>query len=348
MKNKLTIGLVSGLLIALMLSACQPEPRSLTVLTHDSFAISEEVIRQFEEENNIEVNFVLSGDTGSSLNKMILTKDAPLGDIFYGVDNSFLSRALEEDIFAVYDSPVLAEVPEEFKLDVGNRALPIDYGDICINYDKAYFAENSLAVPEDLDDLLKPEYEGLLVVENPAVSSPGLSFLFATIHQYGEDGYLDYWQALKENGAVIVNDWETAYYSNFSASSGMGLQPMVVSYATSPAAEVIFATDERDESPTASIVGDGACYRQIEFAGILKNSKNRELAEKFLDYMLSATFQEDIPMNMFVLPVNSNAQLPEEFVKYIQTPENPAMLPAETIAQMRDAWVTAWQEAILD
>ena len=345
--------LAVSMLVLLGLSACQKEaavaekPRTLTVLTHDSFAISENVIAQFEEENNVKINFVLSGDTGSALNKIILTKDAPLGDVFYGVDNTFLSRALEEDIFESYDSPLLSDIPEQFKLDDQNRALPVDYGDVCINYDKAYFAANALAVPQNLDDLLKPEYEGLLVMENPAISSPGLAFLLATISQYGEDGYLAYWQQLKENGLVVVNDWSTAYYTNFSASSGKGPQPMVVSYATSPAAEVIYATEPLDEAPTASIIGENTCFRQIEFVGIIKNTPNRDLAEKFVDYMLSVPFQEDIPMNMFVLPVNSNAQLPEEFVKFIQIPDAPATLPFETITASRESWIEAWQEVVL-
>ena len=354
MKKQVLRTMLAGLMLVLfILSACQKESsttegsRTLTILTHDSFAISEDVISQFEEENNVKVSFVLSGDTGSSLNKVILTKDAPLGDVYYGVDNTFLSRALDEDIFETYASPLLTDIPDQFKLDDQNRALPVDYGDVCINYDKAYFTAKNLAVPQSLDDLLKPEYEGLLVVENPAVSSPGLAFLLATIAQYGEDGYLTYWQQLKDNGLVVVNDWGTAYYTNFSASSGKGPQPMVVSYATSPAAEVIYATEPLDEAPTASIIGENTCFRQIEFVGIIKNTPNRDLAEKFVDYMLSVPFQEDIPMNMFVLPVNSNAQLPEEFVKYIQMPDAPARLSYEEINASRETWIEAWQEMVL-
>lgn len=348
MKNRNYRFILICLLIGvLVLSACTKEERTLTVLTHDSFAISEDGIAQFEQENNVKVNFILSGDTGSALNKVILTKDAPLGDVFYGVDNTFLSRALDEDIFESYDSPMLANIPDEFKLDDQDRALPVDYGDVCINYDKVYFAANQLAIPQSLDDLLDPQYAGLLVVENPAISSPGLAFLLATIAQYGEDGYLNYWQQLKDNGLVVVNDWETAYYSNFSGSSGMGAQPMVVSYATSPAAEVIYATEPLDAAPTASIVGENTCFRQIEFVGILKGTSNRDLAQKFIDTMLSVPFQEDIPLNMFVLPVNSQAQLPQEFVNFIQIPDAPATLPYTDIAASRDAWIAAWQTAIL-
>ncbi len=235
------------LLFTLLLASCTPTPagpQTITVMTHDSFAISEDVIKAFEADNNAKVSFIQSGDAGSMLNQAILTKDAPIADVLFGVDNTFLSRALEADIFEAYQSPALSDIADEFKLDPSNRALPVDYGDVCINYDKAYFAENNLAVPQSFEDLAKPEYNGLLVVENPATSSPGLAFLLATRAHFG-DGYLDYWKSLKDNGVVVVDGWETAYYTNFSASSGKGPQPMVVSYASSPAAEVFFASPNR-------------------------------------------------------------------------------------------------------
>jgi thiamine transport system substrate-binding protein len=236
-------------------------------------------------------------------------------------------------------------VPVEFQLDAKNRALPVDYGDVCINYSKAFFDKNGLQPPASLDDLKKPEYKDLLVVENPATSSPGLAFLLATISQYG-DGYLDYWRALKANGVVVVDGWETAYYTNFSGSSGNGPQPMVVSYASSPAAEVIFATTPLDTAPTASITAPGTCFRQIEFVGILKGTPNRDLAEKFIDFMLSVPFQEDMPLKMFVYPVNSNATLPEAFVQYADVAQSPAGVPAN-LESMRDTWINDWTEAVL-
>ncbi|HEY3475157.1 MAG TPA: thiamine ABC transporter substrate-binding protein [Anaerolineales bacterium] len=349
MNRILLIGLV-------LLAACSPEPtetpqttgpQTLTVMTHDSFSVSEEVVQSFEEANNAEVVFLQSGDAGSVLNRAILTKDAPLADLLFGVDNTFLSRALEADIFEPYESPVLAEIPDRFKLDPSNRALPVDYGDVCINYDKAYFAENDLAVPQSLEDLTKPEYEGLLVVENPATSSPGLAFLLATVAHYG-DSFIEYWQALKDNGVVVVDGWETAYYTNFSGSSGRGPQPMVVSYGTSPAAEVIFAENPVDDAPTASILGPDTCFRQIEFVGILEGTQQRALAEKFVDFMLSQEFQEDVPLQMFVYPVNPDAVLPDEFTKYAQAPEQTAELAPEVIAENRDAWIQAWTDVVMN
>ncbi|MBP6180009.1 MAG: thiamine ABC transporter substrate-binding protein, partial [Anaerolineales bacterium] len=207
------------------------------------------------------------------------------------------------------------------------------------------FTENNLAVPQSFEDLAKTEYKGLLVVEDPATSSPGLAFLLATRAHFG-DGYLDYWKSLKDNGVVVVDGWETAYYTNFSASSGKGPQPMVVSYASSPAAEVFFASEPLTDSPTASIVASGMCFRQIEFVGILKNGQNNDLAQKFVDFMLSQKFQEDMPLNMFVYPVNKNAQLPEVFTNFAQIAESPAALSAAEIASNRDAWIEAWTAAM--
>lgn len=344
------------LVLEMILTGCatgKKEPVTLTVMTHDSFAVSEGVVKDFESANNVKLLFLKSGDAGSALNRAILSKGSPQADVFYGVDNTFLSRALNDEIFEPYDSSLLKEIPAEFQLDSTHAALPVDYGDVCINYDKKYFTDHQLAVPQSLDDLIQPEYgpvsgkDGLLVVENPATSSPGLAFLLATVAEYGPDHYLEYWQKLKENGVVVVNDWNAAYYTNFSASSGKGPQPMVVSYASSPAAEVVYASSPVTDSPTASITAPGTCFRQVEFVGILKGTKNRALAEKFVDFMLSQEFQQDMPLQMFVYPVNPAAQLPEEFIKYASQAEKPASLDPAEITANRDAWIQAWTEVVL-
>jgi thiamine transport system substrate-binding protein len=322
-------------------------PVTLTVMTHDSFAISETVLAAFEQANNIDVIFLASGDTGAALNKAILSKDAPLADVFFGVDNTFLSRALEAGIFEPYESPMLAGIAAEFRLDPQNRAIPVDYGDVCINYDRAFFEKNELSVPTTLGDLIRPEYTGMLVVENPATSSPGLAFLLATVAHFGEPGYLDYWRMLRENGLVVVNDWETAYYVNFSGSSGRGPQTMVVSYATSPAAEVVYSEVPLEQAPTASIIGPDTCFRQIEFVGILAGTRNRAAAERFVDFMLSLTFQEDMALQMFMMPVEPLAILPDSFYQFIQQPDLPATLTPDVIAANRERWIQEWTDAVL-
>jgi len=217
--------------------------------------------------------------------------------------------------------------------------------DVCINYDRDYFLKSGLTLPASLEDLLKPEYEGLLVVENPATSSPGLAFLLATRAHFGEE-YLAYWAGLKNNGVVVVDGWETAYYTNFSGSSGQGDQPLVVSYGSSPAAEVWFAEPPRTDAPTASIIGPDTCFRQMEFVGILKGTRNRALAEGFIDFMLSVPFQENMPLQMFVYPVNQDASLPEVFIQFAQVPDQPAVLDPEMIAAHRDEWIEAWTKTM--
>jgi thiamine transport system substrate-binding protein len=336
------------LLAAILFSACSPKgPITLTVMTHDSFAASDSVITAFEQANNINIVFLRSGDAGAALNKAILSKDAPLADVFYGVDNTFFSRALDAGIYEPYGSPLLAKIPAEFQLDPQNRALPVDYGDICINYDKAYFTAHNLMVPGSLEDLVKPEYKGLLVVENPATSSTGLGFLLATVAHFGETSYLNYWRSMRANGVLVVDGWETAYYTNFSASSGHGLQPLVVTYSSSPVAEVIYASLPLTDAPTASVLGPETCFRQIEFVGILKGTQHLDLAQKFVDFMLSLKFQEDIPFQMLMYPVNMDAKLPQEFTQYAQVAPQPATLDPAVIAANRDKWITDWTAAVL-
>jgi thiamine transport system substrate-binding protein len=319
--------------------------RTLTVMTHDSFAASDDVIRAFESAYNVAVRILPSGDAGTALNKAILSKGNPIADVFYGVDNTFLSRALSEDIFEPYKSPMLANIPSVFILDPQDRALPVDYGDVCPNYDKAYFAEKGLQPPRSLEDLTKPEYKGLLVVENPATSSPGLAFLLATIGRFGVNGYLNYWKALVANDVLVVNDWDTAYYTEFSAHGGT--HPIVISYGSSPPAEVVFATTPISEPPTAVVITGKSCFRQVEFVGILKGTKNRDLAEKWVDYMLDLTFQQDMPLQMFVYPVNKEAKLPEQFVKFAATPTETSEVSPDEIAANREAWLQAWTETVL-
>jgi thiamine transport system substrate-binding protein len=324
-------------------------PIELTLMSHDSFAISEDVLVAFEEENNAKITLLPSGDTGAALNQAILAKDNPLADVFFGVDNTFLGRALAAEIFEAYDSPVLAEIDDALKLDPSNSLLPIDYGDVCINYDKSWFAENELEIPASLGALTDPMYESLLVVENPGTSSPGLAFLLATIGQFGADGdytYLDFWADLRANDVLVTNGWEDAYYGHFSVASD-GERPLVVSYASSPPAEFIYADPPVEESPSASLVASGMCFRQIEFVSILRGTEKRELAEDFIDYMLSETFQEDIPLNMFVFPANQNAEIPQEFTDWAQIPTEFASVDPADIDAHRDEWIEAWTEVVL-
>lgn len=350
------------LLAVTLMAACQPAappaagtgeasaaggPQTLVLAGHDSFSVSEEVMTQFEEANNVTIQYLALGDAGEALNKVILSKDAPLADVFFGVDNAFLSRALDADIFVPYESPQLANIPDELKLDPQNRLLPVDFGFVNINADRGWFEDAGLPLPETLEDLAKPEYAGLLVVENPATSSPGLAFLLATIGHFGEDGYLDYWRALAENDALVSDSWSEAYFEHFTVGSGgAGDRPLVVSYSTSPPADVIYATDGRTEPASVNVNPPDGTFRQIEFVGVLAGAKQPDLARKLVDFMLSTPFQEDVPLQMFVYPANQDAQLPDLFVQFAEIPTDPAQVAPEAIDANREAWIQAWTDVM--
>ncbi len=322
---------------------------TLTIMSHDSFNLSEDVVAEFEQANNVKIQFLKAGDTGAALNRALLTKANPLADVFFGVDNTFLSRALDADAFETYAPQGLDQIPVELKLDPQNRLIPIDYGFVNLNYDKASDLFKNMADPENmrLEDLTQPQFKGKVVVLNPASSSPGLAFMLATVEYFGQDKWLDWWRQMRENEVVVVDGWETGYYTNFSGSSGKGPQSVVVSYATSPAAEVAFSEGKLQEPPTGNILPPKGSFRQIEFAGILKGTKKLELAQKWMDYMLSKRVQDDIMPQMVVYPALPTATIPEVYQKFAPVPEQPAALDPQTIAQNRDAWIQEWTRTVL-
>ncbi|MFI1093124.1 thiamine ABC transporter substrate binding subunit [Streptomyces sp. NPDC020917] len=324
--------------------------KTVTVVSHDSFAASKSVLAAFTKETGYTVKVLRGGDAGAAVNQAILTKDHPRGDVFFGVDNTLLSRALDNGLFDPYTAKGLDQVPADVQLDAAkHRATPIDSGDVCVNYDRAYFAAHKLAPPQSFADLVKPQYKNLLVTENVATSSPGLAFMLGSVATYGDAGWQGYWKQLKANGVEVVDGWEQAYNDRFSGSSAgkkaKGDRPLVVSYASSPPAEVVGVTPAPAESPVG--VATGTCFRQIEFAGLLHGAKNPAGGKAFIDFMLSKAFQQDMPLQMYVDPVVKGAAEPEEFVKYGAKVEHPTTLPPTEIAAKRDDWVKAWTSTVL-
>ena len=324
---------------------------TVVLVTHDSFAVSEATLEAFENESGLTVDILRAGDAGRMVNQAILTKNNPLGDILFGIDNTFLSRALNAEIFEPYQAPRLGQIAAEFIPDDSGRVTPIDFGDVCLNYDIGYFEEHDLALPSSLRALTEPAYAGLLVVENPATSSPGLAFLLATIAEFDTVGaydYLDFWRDLRANGVLVVDGWTEAYYGEFSAPGrDTGTRPLVVSYASSPPAEVLFSPDP-DEGPfTGAITGDNMCFRQVEYAGVLVNASHAEGARQLIDFMLSPVFQSDIPLNMFVFPVIETVELPPLFQELAEIPQMPARLDYDRIEANREVWIQAWSEAMM-
>jgi thiamine transport system substrate-binding protein len=342
------------IIVASLIGACSfvgggPSPTAptrLVVLTHDSFEISASVIDSFEAAHGVTVDIVKGGDAGEMVNKAILTKDVPLADVLYGVDNTFLSRALDADIFDPYVPTTLSQVPPDLTAGTNGAVSPIDYGDVCLNVDKEAF--ETIPAPARLEDLADPRYRAMLVVENPATSSPGLAFLLATIGHFGTDGeytWQDYWADLRANEVLVENDWNAAYYNSFSGGAGEGDRPIVVSYATSPVAEIVFA-EGPIEAPTTDAVTEG-CFRQVEYAGILRGAKAPELARKFVDFMLAPEFQADIPLTMFVFPANPEAAVPEVFRANAAAVPSPIVMDPAEVAANRDAWVEEWTNVVL-
>jgi thiamine transport system substrate-binding protein len=348
LRKALRASLFAAMLLATF--SAEAAPRLLRVLTHSSFAVSPEIIAAFEKANDVKLQFSSGGDAGETLNKAILTKGNPLADVIFGVDNTFLGRALAADILEPMDSAAIASIPLDLRLDPSRRLVPIDYGYVTLNYDRSYFKEKGLALPATLEDLTKPAYRGLLVVENPATSSPGLAFLIATIAWFGETGarpWESYWKDLRGNDVLAVNGWDDAYYNEFSAS-GKGKRPIVVSYATSPAAELWFAADPKPaEPPTANLLAEGASFRQVEFAGVLKGAREPELARRFVAFMLSPRFQADIPLQMWVYPSDPGAPLPEVFTRFAPIPPRPALVDPLFIDARRDDWIQRWTRIVL-
>ncbi|WP_030674091.1 thiamine ABC transporter substrate binding subunit [Streptomyces rimosus] len=325
------------------------DSKTVTLVSHDSFNASKSVLEEFTKQTGYKVNVLKGGDAGKAVNQAILSKDNPQGDVFFGIDNTLLSRGLKEGIFSPYRAKDLASVSEELQLDKAeHRVTPVDYGDTCVNYDRAYFTEHKIAPPRTFDDLLKPEYKGLLVTENSATSSPGLAFQLGTIAKYGESGWQDYWKQLKANGVEVVDGWEQAYNERFSGSAagkGKGDKPLVVSYASSPPVEVLGKKPEPEEAPTG--VATGTCFRQVEFAGLLKGAKNEKGGKALLDFLLSKKFQEDVPLQMFVNPARTDAKVPELFTKYGEKIDKPGTVAPETITRNREQWIKQWSSLVL-
>lgn len=318
---KITAAFVAAALLAVGLAGCavgDATPDEVTVVTHDSVVFTDAVIKEFKDETGITIKQVKAGDAGAMTNKLVLTKDAPIGDAFFGIDNTFAGAATENDI-------------------VSGALEPVDFGDVCFNYDKTWFATNETPAPTSIKDLTKPAYKGLTVVSNPTTSSPGLAMLAATVAMFGENGWEQYWTALKANDVKVDAGWEDAYFTDFSGSSGKGAYPIVLSYSSSPAFEI----RENGDSQTASIL-DG-CFRQTEFAGVLKNAKNPAAAKKLISFLVHETFQKTLPTQMYVYPVLKSVALPDEWSEFAPIAEK-TYGDDLNISANRKNWLEKWSE----
>ncbi len=310
----------------------------VTLVTHNSFNVDEKVLADFEAQSGITLT-VLAQD--ALANQLVLTKDNPLGDVAYGIDNTFASRAVDAGVFAPYTSALADQGSDDYAFDGSGGLTAVDFGDVCVNVDHEWFVENGLAEPVTFADLIKPEYKDLLVAQSPATSSTGLAFLLGTIANSGVDGWQAYWEALRDNGIKIEADWESSYYVDFSGSDGKGDRPLVVSYGSSPPSEV---KDGATQAPTGVL--PDTCFRQVEYAGVLAGAKNPAGAQQVIDFLLSPQFQAGLPDAMYVYPVDTETELPAAWSKYAQAPTDTKTLDPALINTERDNWIQDWSDLL--
>lgn len=321
------------------------EPTTVRLLTYDSFALPEAAAEAFTERTGATIEVIAAGDSGTMLTGALLSAGDPEADVIFGIDDASVTRALSEDLLEPLDDPAIQRaldaVPESLRPggEVGERLVPIDTGDVCVNVDTEWFEREQVEPPTSLDQLADPAYRDLLVVPSPVTSSPGLAFLIGTIDRYGEDGWSDYWQQLKDNGVRVRPSWDDAYSTDYTVSGGD--RPMVLSYASSPPAEVVFSEGERTE-PASSVLLD-TCTAQTEFAGVLAGTDRPELALELLAFMLDPAWQQELPLANFVFPV-VDVELPEVFTEFAPRATDPMGLAPDVIDEGRDRWIEQWRE----
>lgn len=347
MRRYMSVGSTCGLAliaVSLVLSGCSSTEElannKVRMITHESFALSDEVLAALADQG-IELEILAAGDAGSMTAGAVLAAGAPTADLIFGVDNTLVSRAAEAAVFSAYSSPELANLEPEFQsMTLDGLVTPIDFGDVCINVDNSWYETNGVDSPTTLEQL--PQFANQLVVEDPATSSPGLAFLLATVERFG-DSWPQYWESLRDGGVKVVGSWTDAYYTDFTLSGGD--RPLVVSYATSPAAEVIYAEDASVTEPTTTSMLD-SCYRQVEFAGVLEGAENPEGAQRVIDWLLSESVQADIPLSMFVYPVRAGVELPSAFSDFTPVVAESAQLSPEFVASELPNILQTWGEVM--
>ena len=338
--------LAAAFLLALA-TASTAAAQAVTLVTHDSFTLPETRVEAFETETGLDLRLLSGGDAGAMVNRALLTSGRPIADALFGIDDALIAREGARDLFTPYAPAALDAVPDGLRF-AGDRLTPITVGYVTLNYDLAALAARDLSVPTALRDLTTPAYAGATVVTDPATSSPGLAFLLTTIAHFGEGGaydWLDYWADLRDADVRVTSGWSDAYYTAFSRYGGD--RPVVLSYATSPAAEVMFAETPLDAAPTGSLHCDACAWRQIEAAGVLAGG-NEAAAARVIDFLLAPATQAAVPEAMFVYPARDDVPLPDAFEAYAPAPPEAAVasLDAARIEANQARWLEQWTQVV--
>jgi thiamine transport system substrate-binding protein len=305
----------------------------LTIYTYDSF-VSEwgpgPIIEKiFEEKHNADIEFVAVDSAATLLNKVILEGDTSKADIVLGLDMNLFDLAEQSELFTTHninDINNLINLPLKWE---SNKFVPYNYGYFSFVYNEA----NLATPPKSMDELINST-NARIVIQDPRTSTPGLGLLTWMKALYGDKAG-DEWKKLNKKIISVTKGWTDAYYNFFMA----GEADMVLSYTTSPAAHIMF--EERYDI-LATTFEEGN-YITIEFAGILNNSQNKDLANKFLNFMLSEEFQSVIPSTNIMYPVTNIKDLPEAFDK-LDVPNFIQMDPKE-INKNKEKWIDEWLNA---
>lgn len=327
--------------LVLAAPARSADEAELRVLTHSSFGVPKPLLAQFEKEAGVKLRIAKAGDAGEMLNKLILTRDNPIADVVFGIDNTLAPKALAANVLAAYDGPATKRTTP---VTLPAPLVPVDYGYVTINYDKAWFAKTKMALPKSLEELAQPEYAKLLVVQNPSTSSTGFAFLLGTIGLMGEQKAFDWWARMRAGGMKVAKGWSEAYYTEFSRNEGM--YPLVVSYATSPAAEVFYAKDKPSTPPTGSLTLPGAVFRQVEGVALVRGGGARAAAEKFIEFMRSAPVQQQMQTEMWMFPVEPGVARVEAMRFALEPVASPAPSDRDVATQTVE-WTTRWTRTVL-
>ena len=349
-RSSLVSTVVLTIAVGLVLSACSGrEPTAdgdieardtetatdaLVVYTYDAFPQSLETLIDafFEAEYGFSPTLERFQDTGDLFNQTWLERSAPQADVVIGLDNTYIGRALEDELFQPYRPVGADELLDHLILDPEYRLTPFDWGHVVLNYDSERLSDP----PTSWEELLDPRLEESIIVMNPATSSPGRNFLLLTIAAHGEDGYLDFWERLKPNILTVTAGWTEGYglYTQGEAS-------IVLSYESSPAYHLAYEDTERYKN----LILDDMGYGQVEVAGIVAGARNLENARRLLDFLVSVEFQREIPLNQFMYPARGDVTLPDPFDR-IATAGETMYVPVDQVDEHFDRWLTDWQDVM--